>query len=115
MHNQYQKERINNIKKYTTLTIASIAMLLLAGCATPIPQGSFFTEVKMPVASSGNTMTSKVGTSMCKSYLGMVAVGDASVEAAKKNGGITKVTSVDWEVRNVLGLVGEYKCIVRGE
>ncbi|MBE6412535.1 MAG: TRL-like protein family [Opitutales bacterium] len=103
------------MKKYTTLAITSIAMLLLAGCATPIPHGTLFTEVKMPVSASDNVVASKVGTSMCKSYLGLVSVGDASIETAKRNGGITKVTSVDWEVRNVLGFIGEYKCIVRGE
>ena len=57
----------------------------------------------------------KVGKSQCKSYLGLVTQGDASIEAAKKNGGITKVVSVDWKAKSILGLVGEYECIVYGE
>lgn len=101
--------------KKSLLALSSLAILFLAGCATPFPHGVIITEVKMPVAVADAATGSKVGTSMCKSYLGFVAVGDASIEAAKKNGGITKVTSVDWEVKNILGFIGEYKCIVRGE
>lgn len=103
------------MKKISTLVLASVAALIMGGCATAIPHGCILTEVKMPVAASDGATGSKVGVSMCKSYLGFVAVGDASIEAAKKNGGITKVTSVDWEVKNILGFLGEYKCIVRGE
>lgn len=91
------------------------ATLFLGGCASAIPQGALFTDVKLPAAASSNTVAAKVGRSYCKSYLGVVAIGDASVETAKKNGGITKVTSVDWKAKSVLGLVGEYECTVYGE
>ena len=103
------------MKKYTTLACALIGAMLLSGCASSIPQGAFYTDVKLPVGTSGNVATSKVGKSQCKSYLGVVTIGDASIEAAKKNGGITKVTSVDGKAKSILGLVGEYECIVYGE
>ncbi len=48
-------------------------------------------------------------------FLGMVAIGDASIEAAKKNGGITKVHHVDWAVENILGIIGKYRVTVYGE
>ncbi len=53
--------------------------------------------------------------SECKSVLGLVAVGDCSIDAAKKNGGITKVNHVDMDVMNILGIYGSYKVIVSGE
>ena len=93
------------------------AVALLSGCATTVPQGSLFTDVKVPVSATSNNkdVNLKVGKSQCKSYLGLVTQGDASIEAAKKNGGITKVVSVDWKAKSILGLVGEYECIVYGE
>jgi hypothetical protein len=52
---------------------------------------------------------------MSKSYLGMIAVGDCSIETATKNGGITKINHVDWKVKNTLGFIGEYTTTVYGE
>jgi len=43
------------------------------------------------------------------------AIGDCSIEAAKKNGGITKVNNVDWDANNILGIYGSYKVIVSEE
>jgi len=58
---------------------------------------------------------SKVGTSEATSILGMVATGDASIEAAKNNGGITKVSHVDFNSDNILGVYGKYTTTVYGE
>jgi hypothetical protein len=71
----------------------------------------------LPQAATSNTASSKqkVGVSMCTSILGLVATGDASIEAAMKNGGITKIQHVDWNAKNILGLYGEYKTTVYGE
>jgi hypothetical protein len=57
----------------------------------------------------------KVGRATCQSYLGLVAVGDASVMTAMKAGGITKIHHVDWEANNILGIIGTYTCVVYGE
>ena len=40
--------------------------------------------------------------------------GDASVRAAKENGGITEVTTIDHSARNFFGIVGEWCTLVRG-
>jgi len=92
------------------------AVAFVTGCASTYPQGYLLQELKMPVAVTSNSGAKlKTGTSECRSYLSMIAIGDASIETAKKNGGITKVHHVDWEVKNILGLIGEYKCTVYGE
>lgn len=92
------------------------ATLSLGGCATPYPAGVVYSEFQIPTAVTSNSgPTTKVGTAECSSYFALVAVGDASIEAAMKNGGITKVHHVDWQVKNILGIIGKYKVTVYGE
>jgi hypothetical protein len=59
--------------------------------------------------------TAKQGKACADSILGLIARGDASVRAAKENGGITEVTSVDHSARNFLNIVGEWCTLVRGK
>lgn len=56
----------------------------------------------------------KKGMACQTSILGAVATGDASIEAAKKAGGITKVTSVDATSNSILGFYAKYCTVVRG-
>lgn len=96
--------------------IAVLSLSLLWGCATPYPAGIAYTELKLPVNVTSNPSGSpKVGIAECKSYFGLVAIGDASIETAMKNGGITKIHYVDWDVKNILGIIGTYKVTVYGE
>ncbi len=98
------------------LACVVFASLLLAGCATQVPFGALMIENTLPMQVGDDAVTSaKVGTATSKSYLALVATGDASIETACKNGGITKISHVDWEVKNILGLIGEYTTTVYGE
>ena len=56
----------------------------------------------------------KVGKSTASGII-CFTEGDASLKAAMENGGITKVHHVDYEVRNILGIVGSTTTIVYGE
>ena len=87
-----------------------------AGCASPVPNGSFFAQLSLPVAATGNPTGSpiKVGVATCTSWFGVYATGDASIEAAMNNGNIKKIHHVDWEMKNILGMA-KYKLIVHGE
>jgi len=87
---------------------------LLSGCAASYPYGGLYTQMKLPVTATSNAASQKVGTAMCTSVLSMVATGDCSIDAAKKNGHIQKVSHVDWDAKNILGLYGEYKVTVYG-
>ena len=87
----------------------------LSGCATVVPMGAAFAEIKMPVAVTANpSLSPKVGTAYAKSFFGVVAIGDASIEKAMKNGNIKKIHYVDWHVKNIAG-VANYKLMVYGE
>ena len=105
------------MKKLLT-AIAITAAVALTGCATSTPVGSLYTQVKLPVAVTQAQAAStklKVGKAECKSILGLVATGDASIDTAAKNAGITTIHHVDWEAENILGIIGTYRCVVYGE
>ncbi len=75
--------------------------------------GVLFTEVYGPV-DAGTTVGSREGKACAQSILGLVATGDASIQTAARNGGITNIGSVDHYTRNLLGILGEFCTIVRG-
>jgi len=93
--------------------IAFIPMLI--GCASAYPIGGLYTELKLPIAAESDAKALKSGTSECMSVLGLVAIGDASLNTAMRNGNITKISHVDWEAKNILGIIGNYKLTVYGE
>ncbi|MBE0468657.1 MAG: TRL-like protein family [Methyloprofundus sp.] len=101
--------------KLKTLCVTG-AMMTLTGCGSTVPIGAIITDVNLPiVATAVNSEGTKTGEASCVSYLSMVAKGDCSIEAAKKNGKITTVTSVDWHYDTILGIVNNYKVIVHGK
>jgi hypothetical protein len=75
--------------------------------------GLLYTEVYGPV-SAGSRVGSKEGTACAQSVLGLVATGDASIKEAARDGGITKIDSVDHYNRSILGIIGDFCTIVRG-
>jgi hypothetical protein len=40
---------------------------------------------------------------------------DASIVTAAQNGGITKISTVDYRQKNILGVIQKHECIVTGE
>ena len=104
------------MNKVAMSMLACASLVSLMGCASTQPVGCLYTAVQLPVtATANNGPAPKVGVAECRSYLALITVGDASIEAAKKNGGITKVHHVDWDARNVLGIYGTYRVTVHGE
>jgi hypothetical protein len=98
-----------------TLMALAVVAFLLPGCGFAGIYGSLYTDVKIPQGISSNTVGSKVGTSEAISVLGLVATGDASINQAAKNGGISKISHVDMQVYSILGLFGKYTTHVYGE
>jgi len=99
--------------KKVLLTIAVAA--LLTGCArglSPVGVG-LITDVKGPISATGLT-GSKTGRACATTTLGLINKGDASIEAAKKVGGITKVATVDYHTKGYYPFVGETCVIVTG-
>lgn len=106
-----------NFFKLVAMLIAISSLTACAGAGSingSVVPGFIYADVKLP----GSTTTSsgqKTGTACAKSILGWVASGDASIEAAKKNGAITQVSTVDHSMENTLGIIAEYCTVVTGK
>lgn len=100
------------MKSKLVLTLLATAAVVLSSCGAP-RDGSLFTDVKAPVA-VGSGGGSRVGTSQSQTILGLVATGDASIAAAKRNGGISSVSTVDEHIHSILGIITTYTTTVRG-
>ena len=103
------------MKKLISLAAGVALATVTSGCAAGISPvtGFIYTNVKganMATTAGG----SKTGSATCISYLGAVAEGDCSIRAAKKNGGISTVSSVDYFTKSILGLYAEHTTLVRG-
>ena len=93
------------------------ATLLLSSCAvvkSPLT-GVWYTDVKAPVTATSNSNSTRVGSAEATSILGVVATGDASIDAAAKSAGITKIHHVDEHSTSILGIFAKYKVYVYGE
>jgi TRL-like protein family len=104
------------VKLAVPLMVLVLCSFVISGCmivASPA-LGVIYTDLKYGDTATTATSASKEGKACVQSILGWVAQGDASVEAAKKNGGIKEVSSVDHTAKSILGIVGEWCTVVRG-
>lgn len=110
------------MKKVLLLGILPIVCLtMMTGCLPGFyTVGTLYTSVKTPasaIAYYGPQATSnaKVAKVTATNILGLIATGDASLEAAMRESGIKKIHHVDQEVTSILGLWSTYTIIVYGE
>ena len=100
----------------TRFLALAVAVGTLSGCAvasSPV-HGALYTDVKGPVAATAAQTHTKEGQSCANSVLGLVATGDASIEAARVAGGISQISSVSHSTMNILGFYATFCTIVRG-
>ena len=89
---------------------------LLTACALFSIAALSSCSLTLPVAATSNPVGAKVGTSKAAIFLSVLVFnGDASIQTAAKNGGITRISTVDLKQTNILGLYGTAECIVTGE
>ena len=94
---------------------ALLALLALSACAGRGPvHGGIYQDTTYSIAATSNQAGNRVGEACASQILGWIATGDASIEAARRNGGITMVSSVDESATNILGIYGKGCTIVRG-
>ena len=91
-------------KKIKQVVAICSVVLLMSACS-----------VTAPLTATSNTIGKKVGTAKANTVLGFTFGGDYSIQTAAKNGGITKVSTVDVKYKNVLGLFISRTTIVTGE
>lgn len=95
------------------LVCGSAALTGCLGYASPLV-GGIYSDVQGGVAVGSAAGSSKVGEATATGIVG-VALGDASIQTAMKNGGITKVHHVDMKAMSVLMVYVKYTTIVYGE
>ncbi len=103
--------------KSLSVIFISATAAVLAGCATasaPV-NGVFYSSVKGGILATEAYGGSARGEACATSILGAIATGDASIDAAKKNGGIAQVVAVDHSSESILGFYAKYCTIVYGK
>ena len=106
------------MKKVFTSVACAVCALMLTSCALvnyAPTTGFVYQSQKGPGLVTSNSLGHKVGTSQATSILGVYASGDASIDAAAKAGGIKKISHVDYESSNILGIYAKHTTIVYGE
>lgn len=109
------KSHMSRITQNTHKTMKKTTLTLVAAC---LATTAFLSScsITMPVAATSNPVGSKVGTAKGTVFLHVLAFGaDASIKTAAKNGGITKISTVDIKYSDVLGIVQSYETTVTGE
>lgn len=94
-------------KMKTLLAIAAfVGTVMLSSCS-----------ITVPVAATSNPVGSKVGSAKSQQVFGFFPDGgDLSIRSAAKNGGISKISTVDFKRSLVfLWIVVAYETIVTGE
>ncbi len=73
-------------------------------------------SITLPVTATSNPVGSKVGRAKATTLFGYLAFdADAGIQSAAKNGGITKISTVDIKTDNILNIIVTYETIVTGE
>ena len=101
-----------------TLILLSLAFLMTS-CGYTLNRsgpGFLYTDTVDAISFDNSVAKpNKVGRACSTRVLALVASGDASMETAKRNGYITKISSADTEYFNILGVYGKACTVVRGE
>lgn len=95
------------------------ALFLLAGCVTANSNTGgavLFSYLKEPIAVTSHGAAPKSGSACSVNILGLVSAGNASISAAKEDGAISKVATVDRTAVQILMVIFGLNCtVVTGE
>lgn len=104
--------------KKLVLSVCAALALGLASCST-VSSGSgmgvIYTGVSEGAIATSNNLGTKVGTSSSIGVLGLVSIGDASIQTAAHSAGIKKISHVDVQKMSVIGVFAKYTTVVYGE
>jgi len=84
---------------------AFVIVVVFASCTT----------VNLPATAAGATVGTRTGQSSGMTYFGIFGNADAGMLTAARNGGISRIATVDVQVSNILGIITTYTTTVTGE
>ena len=100
-------------------TLLSICVVALSGCASTGFMSKTGVSAVVAVQEAGQVngsgLGAKKGRACSNNILGIASVGDSSVVAAARDGGISNVTVVDYDYLNILFIYGRACTLVRGD
>lgn len=105
------------------LPLCLLLMVVFSGCAGFIQApfipgyGALYASYKAPlnVELDGTKLGTKTGTASAENILGLIATGDASIQAAAAAGNIKTINHADYELQNILGVYSKTTVIVYGD
>jgi hypothetical protein len=111
-------KRKGNMKRVALCSLAA-GLVALSGCVGPIGSvavvgGGLYMDVSGPIGATSNTVGTKMGQATSTGII-CVATGDSSIKTAAANGGITKISHVDYHTTSILGLWAKTTVTVYGE
>lgn len=98
-----------------TLLASALFVTGCASVASPVGNGVILTSVDGPVTVTENVGSKKKGEACASNVLGLFATGDASIEKARRQGDVAKVSSVDHSSFSLLFLYSKFCTVVHGE
>ena len=104
--------------KKLSLALVALSALLFTSCATiatPAGMGALYTDMQSGETATDNPVGNKVGTAEAVNYLGLLVMGDASINTAAKKAGIKKISHIDSQKTTVFGIFSKYTIFVYGQ
>lgn len=108
---------MNRTLLFALLTGTALSMTACVVAPVVPPPGLFYTGYSAPldVDQAKTPVAEKTGKASSYAVMGLVAWGDASIDAAAKAGGIQTIESADYELTNILlGMYQQYTTVVHG-
>ncbi len=106
------------MKKFAVLAAVVAAVAFgTTGCGFVAdgPFGWGYTATKTAVSTGPAKTGAKKGDACVTAFFGFISIGDASIEAAMKNGGIKQIFSVNRDNLSILGIFTKQCTLVAGE
>jgi len=115
----HEHEGRHHMKKLLTLGILAAVTASMTGCGVIPLKGTSMAAITIDHVASDPVVDNSVrpvkkGVASAKGII-LFNTGDASIGAAMREGGLSKVHHVDYDVTNILFLYNEIKTTVYGE
>jgi hypothetical protein len=104
-------------KSLLLIVFAFLSVVIIGGCGfvSDGPFGWVYTDTKLPVAVGPSESGSLEGKACIHSFLGMITIGDASIETAMKEHAIKTIYTVNKESLSIFGTYTRQCTVVTGE
>lgn len=102
------------MRKITSICAIALILSSCSGAFNRAGPGLVYTDTVEGLYVDNNVSAARTGKACSTKILSLFVTGDASVEAAKRNGRISSVATMDAEYSNILGVYGKACTVVRG-